>query len=186
MPPCETCSISISDGVYLSNLLPSDLYAARGSKSAPTADPLCVSSGQSAPLPWQWQKSPAGGPRIALGLSQQSTAQVAQLLQSGGAEAKAEVWAADTAPTGQRAGQAAQAQPDISRARGARAAPSLANSFADFLEGQAGSSGGQAAQPRASEWDSAISGGVIDLSLHRGRRTLIVLRGSDSQVCLRA
>ena len=185
-PRCETCSISISDGVYLSNLLPSDLYAAHGSGSAPAADPLCVPSGQSRPLPWRWQKSPAGGPCIALGLSAQSTAQAAQLLQSSGAEDQAEACAANASPTGQRAGPAARAEPKASCARGAGDAPSLASSFADFLEGQASSSAGPPAQPWGSEWQSGVSEGAIDLSLHRGRRTLIVLRGSDGQVGLRA
>ena len=181
-PACETCSISISDGVYLSNLLPSDLYAAHSGESAPAADSLCVLSGQSAPLSWRWQKSTAGGPCIALGLSAQSTAQVAQLLQSGRAKDSAEAWAANASPTWQRAGPAAPAEPETSSARGAGAAPSLASSFADFLEGQASSSRGPPAQPWGSEWQSGASEGIIDLSVHRGRRTLIVLRGSDGQV----
>ena len=183
MPPCETCSISISDGVYLSNLLPSDLFAAHSGGSTPAAAPLCIPSSQSQPLPWRWQKSQAGGPRIALGLSAQ---QAAQRLQSGGAEDKAEPWAVDAYPAGQRAGPVAPAEPKTSRARGAGAAPSLASSFADFLEGQASSSGGPPAQPRGSEQQSGVSEGVIDLSLHRGRRTLIVLCGCDGQVSSRA
>ena len=181
MPPCETCSISISDDVYLTNLLPSDLYAAHGGGSATAADSLRVPSGQSVPLPWRWQKSPAGGPRIALGLSAQTTAQTAQRLQSFQTEHKA----ADASPTGQRAGPAASADPRTSRARGAGAAPSLASSFADFLEGQASGSGGPGAQPWGSEWQSGASEGVIDLSRHRGRRTLVVLHGSDGQVSSR-
>ena len=138
--------------------------------------------GQSAPLPWRWQKGPAGGPCITLGLCAQSAAQAAQRLQSSGAGEKVGVWAADAALAGQRAVPAAPAQPGILRARGAGAAPSLANSFADFLEGQTGSSRGLEAQPWASEWHSGVSDGIIDLSLHRGRRTLVALRGSDGQV----
>ena len=186
MPPCETCSISISDGVYLSNLLPSDLYAAHGSGHTLAAESLCVPSGQSRPLPWHWQKSPAGGPRIALGFSAQSTEQAAQRLQHGGAEDSAEAWAAETTPTGQRAGPAAPAEPRTSPAWGAGVVSSLASSFADFLEGHASSRGGPPAQPWGSERQSGVSEGVIDLSLHRGRRTLIMLRGSDGQVRSRA
>ena len=179
--PCETCTVVISPGVYLSNLSSSDLHAAHASPDVP-ADPVCVPRGQSQPLPWTWQKNQDLGPLIALGLSHTDCAQAAASLCGStgvkGSAATASAAAATLQPHGRNAATAKQgaAQP-----RERAAAPSLAESFVSFLESQAGMKSLTAAESQRPPRPPA-SAGIVDIKQHQGKRTPIILQASNGKV----
>ena len=178
--PCETCTVVISPGVYLSNISASELYAAHGSPSAP-ADPVCVSDGQSQPLPWTWRKSQDSGPLIALGLSREDCARAAESLNgSTGLKGSGTTAAAGTSqPQG---GSLTTAPQKAEHLQGKTAAPSLAESFVSFLESQAGRKSSHAVESDRPASPHAIRAGVIDMKQHQRKRTPVVLHGSDGKV----
>ena len=179
--PCETCTIVISPGVYLSNLSSSELYAAHGSPIVP-ADPVCVPGGQSQPLPWTWQKSQGSGPLIALGLSRQDCAQAVASLQGSTGMTRSDVTAAAGGKSQPHGGALTTARPEAEHLRGKAAVPSLAESFVSFLESQAGRKSSKAAEMCHQARPPAIRAAVIDIKQHQRSRTPIVLQGSDGKV----
>lgn len=181
-PPCETCVIGISPGVYLSNLSASDLYVAGSNGGASPAAPLYVPSGQSQPLPWTWHKSHASGPLLALGLSSQGCAEAAQSLHSSAASMSAELKASQAAHMQAPAKASSIVQQAAMRLERPAAKPSLAESFVSFLEGQAGKQSATRSGQQTSARPIKASCGVIDLIGHQGKRTVITLQDNHGQV----
>lgn len=175
--PCETCTVVITPGVYLSNLSSSDLHATHSSSSAPAA-PASLPSGQSQPLPWAWQKRGDSGPLIALGLSREDCARAA----THPPDSTDAIAAAAPANMQLLGGTVAAAKQGAAPLRGDAAAPSLAESFVSFLESQAGTKRSTAAVFGRPAWPAAPQPGVINIMRHQGRRIPIVLQGSDGQV----
>lgn len=180
--PCETCTVVIGPGIYLSNLSSSDLHAAHGSPSV-LAGHVCVPRGQSRPLPWKWQNSQDSGPLIALGLSCQSCAQAAASLHESadqqGSAATAAAASARLQPPGRTSPTAKQgAVPG----QGKAAAASLAESFVSFLKAQDGKASSTTVDLNEPARRPSIGAGVIDIKQHQGKRTPIVLQDSKCQV----
>ena len=181
--PCETCTIVISPGVYLSNLSSSDLFVAYGSSSGP-ADPVCIPSGKSKPQSWPWQKSQASGTRIALGLSRRDCAQAATFLHDSSAPPGSDIAAADTAAVQQHTDGVSTAKQQGVHLKGrAAATPSLADSFVSFLEGQPGKKCSKSAESQQHAQPLSADAGVIDIEQHQGKRTPFILQGTDGKVC---
>ena len=174
---CETCTVVITPGVYLSNLSSSDLHAAHGSSDIPAA-PTSLPSSHSQVLPWTWRKRQDSGPLVALGLSPEDCAQAAtHPLDS------PDVAAAAASAIMQPHGRiVAAAKQGAVRLRGDAAVPSLAESFVSFLESQAGTERSTAAEFGWPARPAAMKPGVIDIMQHRGRRIPFFLQGSDGKV----
>ena len=179
--PCETCTVVISPGVYLSNLSTSDLHAAHASPDVP-ADPLRVPRGQSQPLLWTWQKRQYSGPFIALGLGRRKCAQAtASLHDSADVKGSAITSSAATAHMQPHGRNAATAKQGALQSCERAVAPSLAESFVSFLESQAGKKSLTAAEPN-SPATAPASAGTIDIKQHQGKRTPIILQDSAGKV----
>ena len=180
---CETTTIVISPGVYLSNLSSSDLHVAQVSRELSISEePTCVPSGQSKPLPWTWHKFGGPGPRVALGLSRQGCAQALQSLHCSARFGAADALAKGAGPLQQQLETQSQAAAEDSQSTAPAAASSLAESFVSFLQAQAGEKSAAALDAQRPAGLADSHPGIINLIQHQGRRTLIVLRGENGQV----
>ena len=180
---CETTTVVISPGVYLSNLSSSDLYVAQVSRELSISEePTCVPSGQSKPLPWTWHKIGPSGPRVALGLSRQGCAQALQSLHCSAWFRAGNATAAGAGPLQQQLDTQSKAGAEGSHSTEPAAASSLAESFVSFLQAPAGEKSAAALDAQRPARLADDSPGIINLIQHQGHRTLIVLRGENGQV----
>ena len=180
---CETTTIVISPGVYLSNLSSSDLFVAQVSRELSTSEePTSVPSGQSKPLPWTWHKIEASGPRVALGLSRQGCAQALQSFHCSARFREANAMATRAGPLQQQLDTQCRKSAEGSHSTEPAAASSLAESFVSFLQAQAGEKSAAALDAQRPAGLADDNPGIINLIQHQGRRTLIVLQGESGQV----